>query len=233
MSKKFLENIKDDVGYYCINEHYDLSDFIMFSVFLFIAVALGINHYIQSLNGESSMIWFATIVIGSILLIPFLIHFSVKSVKIINYRRKKKRCIENGIRCRGRIVDEKVGKMIFHNKIEGKIKYEYYPVVEYYCNGVLIRETSAYPYSNPYKEVLSDTKVTVYKNKNDLILTDITTAYQKENSVRTMEKTFETRKKATKIKFSKKDWLAFIIAILICLVVIALKSWQIILRIFT
>ena len=183
MARNILEDIKNDVGYYYVDEYYDLNDFVLLIAFIFLAVAMGVVEVIYSYKGKTVMDTISFMMLSIIFATPFISHFLIKTVKIIMFRRKKKRCKENGKSYRGKIISEKRGGKIFDDKITGKEKYMYYPIVEYYCNGECIREASRYAFSNSYEIALSDVKVTIYKYKNDIVLTDIIEAYNREISV--------------------------------------------------
>ena len=183
MARNILEDIKNDVGYYYVDERYDLNDFVLLIAFIFLAVAMGVVDIIYSYKGKSVMDTVTFMMLSIIFATPFIAHFLIKTVKIIMFKRKKKCCKENGESYRGKIISEKKGKKLFDDKITGKEKYMYYPTVEYYCNGEYIREASHYAFSNSYEIALSDAKVTIYKYKKDIILTDITEAYNRETSV--------------------------------------------------
>ena len=183
MKKNILEDIKNDAGYYYVDERYDLNDFVLLIAFVFLAVAMGVVDVIYSYKGKTVTDTVIFMVMGIVFATPFIAHFLIKTVKIIMFRRKKKRCKENGVSYRGKIISDKRGKKLFDDKITGKEKYMYYPTVEYYCNGECIRETSRYAFSNSYEIALSDVKVTIYKYKNDIILTDMIEACSRETSV--------------------------------------------------
>lgn len=183
MARNILEDIKNDLGYYYVNEQYDLNDFVLLIAFVFLAVAMGVVEVIYSYKGKTVMDTVIFIVLGIVFATLFIAHFLIKTVKIIMFRNKKSRYMERGVSYRGKIISEKRGGKIFDDKITGKEKYMYYPTVEYYCNGECIRETSRYAFSNSYEIALRDVKVTIYKYKNDIILTDISEACKREESV--------------------------------------------------
>ena len=49
MARNILEDIKNDLGYYYVNEQYDLNDFVLLIAFVFLAVAMGVVEVIYQL----------------------------------------------------------------------------------------------------------------------------------------------------------------------------------------
>lgn len=183
MARNILEDIKNDIGYYYVDEQYNLNDFVLLIAFIFLAVAMGVVEAIYSYKGKTVMDTISFMLLSMIFATPFIAHFLIKTAKIIMFKRKKKRFKENGEVYRGKIISENRGEKIFDDKITGKEKYMYYPIVEYYCNGECIREASRYAFSNSYKTALRDVRVTIYKYKNDIMLIDMCEACEREDSI--------------------------------------------------
>lgn len=180
---RFLEEIRDDSGYYYVNEKLDLNDFVILIAFMIISFALVVVEYIYSLQEitPETIIIFAMICI--IFCSPFLAHFLVKGFKIITFRRKKKKILTHGDMYIAKLVDSKKGPCLFKDNITETEKFSYYPIVEYYDNNGLIRLTSPYAVNNTYMKALSSQQVTIYIYKKAFILSDFAIADSKENSL--------------------------------------------------
>ncbi len=199
----FLKDIKEDVGYYYVDEHYDLNDFVMLIVFIFLAVGITVAELIYTVKDDSLFTKFMFMVLGALFAVPFIAHFLVKIVKMLMFRKRKKRYIEMGKMYRGRIVGEVKDKKLFEDNTFGNVKYAYRPIIEYYCDGDVVEETSKYAFSNRFADVLSNTEVTVYKYKNNFIIEDIGVAEDKQSTIKNMNRGNVAGYEKDKQKFDK------------------------------
>lgn len=173
--KNFLEDIKDSKGYYYIDECYNLNDFVMFIAFIMLTVGLTVAGYIATKEDDSLITVISLTVLSIIFTAPFIAHFLIRTIKIIWFKNKMKKYIENGIKIRGKIVDEIVMKdeKLFVDSVAMSKKFAYRPIIEYYYKGEFVKETSKYSFSNSYSKALSDAKITVHKYKDDFIITEL------------------------------------------------------------
>lgn len=185
---RFLDDIKARKSYYYVDECYDLNDYVIFIAFIFIVVGLAGAEYLYTLKDDSVSTKIMFVVTGVAFTAPFIAHFFIKLIKMGIFKIRKKRCIEKGTMYRGRLVTQERDRKLFESKAFGKEIYAYRPVVEYYCEGEKIRETSKYAFSNRFADVLSDAKVTIYKYKNDLILEDVILAKDKYTTIKNVSR---------------------------------------------
>ncbi|MBQ4524018.1 MAG: hypothetical protein IJA10_13870 [Lachnospiraceae bacterium] len=179
----FIKELRDDTGYYYTNERLDLNDFVILIAFIIISTSLVIVEFIYSLQEITPefIIIFAMVCI--IFTSPFLAHFLVKAFKIVSFRRKKKKILTQGQMYTAKLVDSKKGPSLFKDSITGTEKFSYYPVVEYYDNGDHIRLTSPFAVNNTYLQALRSQQVTIHIYKNAFILSDVSLADSKDESL--------------------------------------------------
>ena len=199
----FLKDIKEDVGYYYVDEHYDLNDFVMLIAFIFLAVGMTVAEIIYYAKDDSASTKILFMILGMIFAVPFIAHFLIKIVKMNIFKRRKKRCIEKGTIYRGKIVGEVKDRKLFEDNTFQIEKYAFRPIVEYYCNGSIVEETSKYAFSNRFENVLSNADVTVYKYKNTLIIEDVAVADNKQMTIKNINKSNAPWHEKDKQRFDK------------------------------
>ena len=181
----FLKEIHEDTGYYYTNERLDLNDFVILIAFIIISTSLVIVEFIYSLQEITPESIFLFAMICIIFISPFLAHFLVKTFKILSFRRKKKKILTQGKMYTAKLVDSKKGPSLFKDSITGTEKFSYYPVVEYYDNGNYIRLTSPFAVNNTYLQALRSRQVTIHIYKNAFILSEVSIADSKDESLQT------------------------------------------------
>ncbi len=231
---KFLQDIKEDVGYYYVDEHYDLNDFVMLIAFIFLAVGISVAeiiYYTAKDNSAATKMMF--MVLSTIFAVPFIAHFLIKIVKMITFKNRKKRCIEKGTIYRGKIVGEIKDKKLFQDDTFQIEKYAFRPIVEYYCNGSIVEETSKYAFSNRFEDVLSNADITVYKYKNDLIIEDVAVADNKQRTIKSINTSYLPWYEKDKQRFDKVILASALTAVAFWVVVFGVKLVGWYLKIFS
>lgn len=172
---KFLDDLRENIGYYYVDEEINLNDLVIMIAYVLITVAIIIVEIIMSLEDSDFTRLIITILYVG-LSIPFIAHFIGKLSKMLAFKLKRRRFIKNGQCYRGRIVDSLKGKLLFKDSVSGKEKYSYYPVVEVCQGDTIYRFASKSAVNNSDKTALTDRNVTLYCYGEDFILTEVNIA---------------------------------------------------------
>ena len=100
-----LRDLKEHYGYYYVDGHFNLNDFIFSIMFAMFSVAFIFIYFFKAINdAEFEFIMMITM---PIFLSPFVIYFIYRIIKIILFKRKYKIFSEKGTAMQGRIIGEK------------------------------------------------------------------------------------------------------------------------------
>ncbi len=179
---KFLKDLKENTGYYYVDEEMNLNDLVLMLAFVFITFAVIVVRIIESFKDS----YITELIIGLVyigLSIPFIAHFVIKISKMLAFRFKRRKFISNGKCCRARIVDSVKGKCIFKDSTSGIEKFSYYPVAELYSDDKIYRITSVSALNNRAETALADNNVTLVVYGDDFILTEFNPAASFRNSI--------------------------------------------------
>lgn len=172
---KFLDDLRENIGYYYVDEEMNLNDLVLMIAYVLITVAIIIVEIIMSLK-DSYLTRLTITLLYFGLSIPFAVHFIGKLTKMLVFKLKRRRFMKNGQCYRGRIVDSIKGKLLFKDAVSGKEKYSYYPVVEVCQGDTIYRFSSKSAVNNSAETALADRNVTLLCYEEDFILTDVNLA---------------------------------------------------------
>jgi hypothetical protein len=182
-----LRDLKEHYGYYYVDGHFNLNDFIFSIMFAMFSVAFIFIYFFKAINdAEFEFIMMITM---PIFLSPFVIYFIYRIIKIILFKRKYKIFSEKGTAMQGRIIGEKKGKPIFEDKVTGIERSFYYPKISIKKGTETFVYDSKFAVNNPYKYALESEYVGVYEYKGDYLIYSVYLAETEYSSINTHGKT--------------------------------------------
>lgn len=179
---KHLDDIRDNLGYYYVNEKFNVNDFVLFIAFLLFSFALIIVELFypfKDTTPEFSIIFLLTCIA---FLSPFAIHFISKFITMFIFKLQKNTILKKGQSYRAEIIDSQKGRVLFYDKTNDIKKYSYYPIIKIYKNEEFHTYTSKFDVSNSENNALTSKMITVYLYKNKFIITDYYEAFEKDLS---------------------------------------------------
>ena len=224
---RFMDEIRDNTGYYYIYNKLNLNDFLIIIAYLFIILSLWIVYLIYP--GRNDFESF-DMIMGLITLgfsIPFVAHFTDRTVKFLFFRIKKNKIVTKGMPYRAVVTGSNQGKVLFKDNITKKVNYSYYPVVKVYMNGEFQTLTSKMPMSNSHWKGLKDKNVIVFVYKDEFIFTDFSAT---DDDVLNLEYIEVDRKYIyNKIKEAEHMWV-ITVAAAVALINVAVMAIRIVFR---
>lgn len=169
---RFLDEIRDNSGYYYIDDKLNLNDFVLMIAYAMIMLALWVVYLVYP--GKNDFAGFD--IVMQLLIVgfstPFMAHFFGRTVKFIDFKLKKHKILTKGMPYRGIVIDSKKGKILFKDSITRKKLYSYYPVIKVYIRGEEHILTSRIPMNNFHENGLKDKNVIAFVYKGEFIMTD-------------------------------------------------------------
>ncbi len=147
-------------------------------------VALIIVSFIYKANNRFDKI---TDIIITVLLfifnVPVIIHFSVKAIKMLMFRKKLRHFMAYGKMFHAAIIDERLGKPLY--KSDTNTVYTCYPIVKFFDSAVQREVTliSEFPLCASYKDALASNIVTIYVIGNSFLISEFYPAETVEYSL--------------------------------------------------
>ena len=170
---RFFDEIRDNSGYYYVDDKMNLNDFVLMIAFVFLMVGLYVVYLIYPGKEE----WESFDIIMNLLVvgfsIPFVAHFTDRAVKFIGFKLKKNKILKNGLPCRATVVESKEGKILYKDSMLSIVRRSYYPVINAYINGEHHTITSKLLVSNSHETGLKDKSVTAMVYKDEFILLEL------------------------------------------------------------
>ncbi|MEE1219471.1 MAG: hypothetical protein U0L20_06070 [Ruminococcus sp.] len=187
-----LRELREQYNYYYVDGHFNLNDLIITIVFAMFSVAFIAIYFIEGVSDpdfESMMM-----LIMPIFMLPFVIFYIYRIIKIVMFKRKFKLFTEKGTALQGIITGEKEGKKIFEDKNTGIERYFYHPEIMVRKGSEEILYKSKYAVNNSYRYALESEIVGVYEYKGEYLIYDVQLAETEFSSINTFGKTTDEDK---------------------------------------